>query len=61
LIERVGKTARDIEMQYQFVKFGLAAFASMLLGSHVVYKIYEPMSVGESLRELILNRSAMFD
>ena len=31
-------------MELKFLKFGIAAMASMFLGSHVVYTIYQPMS-----------------
>lgn len=31
-------------MLVKFLKFGLAAFGSMLLGSHCVYMYYQPMA-----------------
>jgi len=31
-------------MDRSFLKFSLAAMASMFLGSHVVYTIYQPMA-----------------
>ena len=31
-------------MDSSFIRFGIAAIASMFLGSHVVYSYYQPMS-----------------